>query len=98
MAMNFIKECISVIFNGYIRNSEVYIHNSFRKCHENAAFKIIFLEIMMEHIIDCLLDELNLSRANLIYSGGGHCYMLLPDTDDVKRKSRILTAGLMNGF
>lgn len=40
-----------------------------------------YLEIMMEHIVDELLEELSLSRANLIYSGGGHCYMLLPNTD-----------------
>lgn len=46
--------------------------------------KSFFLEIMMEHIIDSLLDRLSLSRANLIYSGGGHCYILLPDTDRVK--------------
>lgn len=43
-----------------------------------------YLEIMMEHIIDCLLDELQLSRANLIYSGGGHCYLLLPNTKKTK--------------
>lgn len=40
-----------------------------------------YLEIMMEHIIDCLLQELHLSRANLIYSGGGHCYILMPNTE-----------------
>ncbi len=39
-----------------------------------------YLEILMEHIIDELLQELNLSRANLIYSGGGHCYILIPNT------------------
>ncbi|MFR7389912.1 MAG: type III-A CRISPR-associated protein Cas10/Csm1 [Blautia faecis] len=32
-----------------------------------------YLEIMMEHIIDTLLEKLELSRANLLYSGGGHC-------------------------
>lgn len=39
-----------------------------------------YLEIMMEHIIDFLLESLELSRANLMYSGGGHCYLLLPNT------------------
>ena len=33
-----------------------------------------YLEIMMEHIVDELLEKLSLSRANLIYTGGGHCY------------------------
>lgn len=40
-----------------------------------------YLEIMMEHLIDELLKKLDLSHANLIYSGGGHCYMLLPNTE-----------------
>ncbi len=39
-----------------------------------------YLEIMMEHITDQLLEKLGLSHANLIYSGGGHCYLILPDT------------------
>lgn len=43
-----------------------------------------YLEIMMEHIIDYILDKAGLSRANLIYSGGGHCYMLMPNTNRIK--------------
>ena len=47
----------------------------------------VYLEILMEHLIDELLDKMELTRANLIYSGGGHCYMLLPNT--VKTKEAI---------
>ena len=47
----------------------------------------VYLEILMEHLVDELLDKLALTRANLIYSGGGHCYMLLPNT--VKAKEAI---------
>ena len=39
-----------------------------------------FLETVMEHYIDELLSGVGLSRANLLYSGGGHCYLLLPNT------------------
>ncbi len=45
-----------------------------------------YLEIMMEHIIDMLLQDLSLSRASLIYCGGGHCYLLLPNTEEVRRR------------
>ena len=31
-----------------------------------------YLEILMEQIVDELLDALQLTRANLIYNGGGH--------------------------
>ncbi len=51
-----------------------------------------YLEIMMEHIIDCLLEELHLSRANIIYTGGGHCYILMPNTD----KANMVVEAYMN--
>ena len=43
-----------------------------------------FMELLMEHYIDELLSACGLSRANLLYSGGGHCYVLLPNTEQAK--------------
>lgn len=43
-----------------------------------------YLEITMEHIIDELLLKLGLSRCNLLYAGGGHCYLILPNTSECK--------------
>ena len=51
---------------------------------KNLRARSFYLEILMEHMIDELLSELSLSRANLIYSGGGHCYMLLSNTKITK--------------
>ncbi len=45
-----------------------------------------YLEMMMEHIIDMILETLELSRANLLYSGGGHCYLLLTNTEETVHK------------
>jgi len=42
-----------------------------------------FLGLAMEHYVDELLRVCGLSRANLLYSGGGHCYLLLPNTSQV---------------
>ena len=39
-----------------------------------------YLEILVENAIDNLLDALELSRANLLYSGGGHAYLVAPNT------------------
>lgn len=38
-----------------------------------------YLEILMENAIDDVLEGIGLSRINVLYSGGGHCYMLLPN-------------------
>ena len=43
-----------------------------------------YLEIFMETVIDELIERLNLSRANIIYSGGGHCYLILPNTVEAR--------------
>src|SRR5690625_1281347 len=43
-----------------------------------------YLELMLEGIVDEVLTKLNLSRANLLYTGGGHAYLLLPHTERVK--------------
>lgn len=51
-----------------------------------------YLEFLMEHLIDELLDNLELTRTNLIYSGGGHSYLLLPNTKSVKEKLKKFEA------
>ena len=66
------------------------IQNFIYTIHSKDALKSLrarsfYLEIMMEHIIDSILEKTNLSRANLIYSGGGHCYMILPNTNAIKK-------------
>ena len=43
-----------------------------------------YLELFAEHIIDEILSTLELSRINLLYSGGSHFYLLLPNTEKAK--------------
>ena len=44
-----------------------------------------YLEMLMEHVIDEVLAACSLSRVNLLYSGGGHCYLLLPNTEETRQ-------------
>ena len=45
----------------------------------------VYLEILLESVIDSLLEALNLTRCNVIYSGGGHFYILAPNTESAKK-------------
>lgn len=61
------------------------IQNFLYKVPSKGALKSLrgrsfYLEILVEHIIDEILEESGLSRANLMYSGGGHFYLLMPNT------------------
>ena len=82
---SFKKENCFVLFSMDVSGIQKFIYT----IHSEDALKMLrsrsfYLEIMMEHIVDNILEHLGLSRANLIYSGGGHCYMLLPNTSVVK--------------
>ena len=80
----FYKEKAFMLFSMDISGIQKFIYTiSSKGALKSLRARSFYLEIVMEHIIDELLDELSLTRANLIYSGGGHCYMLLPHTKEV---------------
>ena len=43
-----------------------------------------YLEILLEHIADEVLEAAQLARSSLLYTGGGHFYLLLPNTPAMK--------------
>jgi len=86
-AKSFYEEKAFLLYSIDLSGIQSFIYT----IHTKDALKMLrsrsfYLEIMMEHIIDSILEMLDLSRANLIYSGGGHCYLLLPNTEKVKEK------------
>ena len=50
---------------------------------KNLRARSFYLEIFVENLIDEILERLGLSRAQLLYSGGGHIYLILPNTKQV---------------
>ena len=57
-----------------------------------------YLEIMLEHIVDEILEANNLYRCNLLYTGGGHFYMLLPNTPKVQNSLKEAQEKINNWF
>jgi len=45
-----------------------------------------FLELLVEDVVEEILRELRLTRANVVYSGGGHFYILAPNLPEVRSK------------
>ena len=58
----------------------------------------LYLELLLENIVDELLYRLGLSRCNLIYTGGGHAYLLLPNTQKVKDGIMVFDKELKSWF
>ena len=43
-----------------------------------------YLELLLENLVDEILSSCFLYRTNLLYTGGGHAYLLLPNTQTAK--------------
>ena len=55
---------------------------------KNLRARSFYLDVMMENLVDELLNLCGLPRTQLIYSGGGHAYLLLPATETVMENIR----------
>ena len=85
-AENFVEEKVFLLFSMDVSGIQDFIYTiATKNALRTLRARSFYLEIMMQHVTDILLNKLELSRANLIYSGGGHCYILLPNTEKVKR-------------
>ena len=49
--------------------------------HETAAS--LFVDLFRENVLDCFLEEIGLTRCNLIFSGGRHLHMYLPNHENI---------------
>lgn len=45
----------------------------------------LYINLLLEEFIDEYLEQIGLSRANVLYSGGGHFYILAPNIEDTKK-------------
>lgn len=81
----FFEEDIFYLYSFDFSGIQSFIYNiSSDKALRSLRTRSFYLEMLLEDIIDTLLERLNLFRSNLLYSGGGHCYLILPNTDFVK--------------
>lgn len=85
---HFQKEKAFLLFSMDLSGIQKFIYHQYgtEDVLKNLRARSFYLDIMMENMADELLDSIGVSRANLIYSGGGHAYMLLPNTEAVKEK------------
>lgn len=82
---DFRKEPCFLLYTADLSGIQKFLYTvAQNKALRSLRSRSFFLGLMMEHYIDELLLGCGLSRANLLYSGGGHCYLLLPNTQKVK--------------
>lgn len=53
-----------------------------------------YLELLLENLADELLTACGLYRTNLLYAGGGHAYILLPNTEEARQEAIVAIQNL----
>jgi CRISPR-associated protein Csm1 len=76
-----------LLVGGDVSGIQQFIYNITGKgALKSLRARSFYLEVLIEHVMDDILQECGgFSRANIIYSGGGHFYLLLPNTTHVQK-------------
>lgn len=86
-AENFYKKQAFLLFSMDMSGIQDFIYTIASKdALKSLRSRSFYLEMLMENFVDELLDRTDVSRANLLYSGGGHAYIILPNTENVKQR------------
>lgn len=83
---DFYNEKCFRVYSFDLSGIQNFIYNiSSKSALKGLRARSFYLEIVMEDIVDELLDRLNLCRANVMYTGGGHTYIIIPATNKAKK-------------
>ena len=78
------KEEMYLLVSGDISGIQNFIYTIPSKgALKSLRGRSFYLELLLENVVDEILSALHISRSCLLYTGGGHFYMLLPNTTEV---------------
>lgn len=95
----FLEKESFILYSFDLSGIQSFIYNIATKgALKGLRSRSFYLEMLVEHITDELLERLELSRTNLIYSGGGHAYLLLSNTSRTKSVLETFEKEINNWF
>lgn len=81
----FYQEKAFCLFSCDISGIQSFIYNiSSKGALKGLRSRSFYLELLLENLVDEILSSCFLYRTNLLYTGGGHAYLLLPNTPTAK--------------
>lgn len=82
----FRNEKIYLLISGDISGIQDFIYTIPSKgALKTLRGRSLYIDLLLEEFIDEYLEQIGLSRANVLYSGGGHFYILAPNIKDTKK-------------
>ena len=89
------KENCFILYTADFSGIQNFIYTIIQKnALEMLRARSFFVELVMAHLTAELTEAFGVTQANVLYSGGGHCYVLLPAVNDhlerIKRLHKAL--------
>jgi CRISPR-associated protein Csm1 len=85
LSNDFDNEPSLLLFSCDISGIQKFIYTvSGKGALKSLRSRSFYLDMLLEHVLISILHELNLPISNIIYSGGGRAYLLLPNTEKTK--------------
>lgn len=82
----FRNEKIYLLVSGDISGIQDFIYTIPSKgALKTLRGRSLYIDLLLEEFIDEYQEQIGLSRANVLYSGGGHFYILAPNIEDTKK-------------
>lgn len=82
----FRNEKIYLLISGDISGIQDFIYTIPSKgALKTLRGRSLYIDLLLEEFIDEYLEQIGLSRANVLYSGGGHFYILVPNIENTKK-------------
>ncbi|GMG69744.1 type III-A CRISPR-associated protein Cas10/Csm1 [Tetragenococcus halophilus] len=96
---SFYKEKAFLLVSFDISGIQDFIYTITSKgAHKQLRSRSFYLDMISGWIIDDLLENCSLTRANLLYSGGGHAYLFLPNTKEMLNEIEKIESGFNQFF
>ena len=81
----FRREPVYLLASGDISGIQKFIYTIPSKgALKSLRGRSLYLDILLEHVVDEILESCQVSRSCLLYTGGGHFYLLLPNTEKAR--------------
>lgn len=85
---SFYREKAFCLFSCDISGVQSFIYTiSSKGALKGLRSRSFYLELLLENLADEILSACSLYRANLLYTGGGHAYILLPNTTEARKSA-----------
>lgn len=80
-------EEVVLLVGGDISGIQAYIYNIVSKqAAKNLKGRSFYLQLLVDSVIESIVKELNLFKANVVYASGGGFYLLVPNTEENREK------------